>query len=77
MRFHGVWRCVEQVFGCSVRQQVLTAVRLLDNPRAITPFLLETGGRRLTLALSDDEPELCHQFRVGVRRAMIPAAAST
>ena len=77
MRLHGEWRYVEQEVGCSVRQQFLTPVRSLDNPRAITPLLLETGGRRLTRALSDDAQELHHQFREGVRRALMPAAAST
>ena len=51
MRLHSDWAYIEQEFGCSVRDHFLMAVRSLDNPRAVTPFLLEVGGRRFGLFL--------------------------
>jgi Xaa-Pro aminopeptidase len=51
MRLHSDWSYIGQEFGCSVRDNFLMAVRSLDNPRAVTPFLLEIGRRRFGLFL--------------------------
>jgi len=51
MRLHSDWSYIGQEFGCSVRDNFLMAVRSLDNPRAVTPFLLEVGHRRFGLFL--------------------------
>ena len=51
MRLHSDWSYIGQEFGCSVRDNFLMAVRSLDNPRAVTPFLLEVGRRRFGLFL--------------------------
>ena len=64
MRLHSDWAYLEQEFGCSVQQQFLMAVRSLDNPRAVTPFLLESGGRRFGLFL--------HVERGNVEAARLP-----
>lgn len=64
MRLHSDWAYLEQEFGCSVQQQFLMAVRSLDNPRAVTPFLLESGGRRFGLFL--------HVERGNVESARLP-----
>ena len=64
MRLHSDWSYLDQEFGCSVRQQFLMAVRSLDNPRAVTPFLLESGGRRFGLFL--------HVERGNVEAARLP-----
>jgi Xaa-Pro aminopeptidase len=51
MRLHTDWAFLEQQFGCSIRGHFLMAVRSLDNPKAVTPFLLEHGSRRFGLFL--------------------------
>ena len=51
LRLHSDWRYLEQEFGCSIRDRFLMAIRSLDNPRAVTPFLLEAGARRFGLYL--------------------------
>ena len=64
MRLHSDWACLEQEFGCSVQQRFLMAVRPLDNPGAVTPFLLEADGRRFGLFL--------HVERGNVEAARLP-----
>ncbi len=64
LRLHSDWRYLEQEFGCSIRDRFLMAIRSLDNPRAVTPFLLEAGGRRFGLYL--------HVERGNVEAARIP-----
>ena len=49
MRLHSDWAYLEQEFGCSIREQFLMAVRSLDNPKAVTPFLVEVKERRFGL----------------------------
>ena len=49
MRLHSDWAYLEQEFGCSIRDRFLMAVRSLDNPKAVTPFLVERDGRRFGL----------------------------
>lgn len=49
MRFHSDWTFLEKVFDCSIRERFLMAVRSLDNPKAVTPFLLETNRGRYGL----------------------------
>jgi Xaa-Pro aminopeptidase len=49
MQLHSDWAYLEQEFGCSVRERFLMAVRSLDNPKAVTPFLLERDGQRFGL----------------------------
>jgi len=56
---------LEQQFGCSIRDRFLMAVRSLDNPRAVTPFLLERDDRRFGLFL--------HVEKGNVQAAQIPA----
>ena len=51
MRLHSDWSYIGQEFGCSIRDNFLMAVRSLDNPKAVTPFLLEVGNRRFGLFL--------------------------
>lgn len=51
MRLHTDWAYLEQEFGCSIRDHFLMAVRSLDNPKAVTPFLLVRDGRRFGLFL--------------------------
>ena len=51
MKLHSDWSYIGQEFGCSIRDNFLMAVRSLDNPRAVTPFLLETENRRFGLFL--------------------------
>jgi len=51
MHLHSDWAYLEQEFGCSIRERFLMAVRSLDNPRAVTPFLVEAGGRRFGVFL--------------------------
>lgn len=51
MRLHSDWAYLEQEFGCSIRDRFLMAVRSLDNPKAVTPFLIERDGRRFGLFL--------------------------
>src|SRR5688572_32953933 len=51
MRLHTDWAYLEQEFGCSIRDRFLMAVRSLDNPKAVTPFLLERGEQRFGLFL--------------------------
>lgn len=51
MRLHTDWTYLEQEFGCSIRDHFLMAVRSLDNPKAVTPFLLVRNGRRFGLFL--------------------------
>ena len=51
MRLHSDWSYLEQAFDCSIRDHFLMAVRSLDNPRAVTPFLLESTGRQFGLFL--------------------------
>jgi Xaa-Pro aminopeptidase len=48
---HTDWAYLEQEFGCSIREHFLMAVRSLDNPKAVTPFLLLHDGRRYGLFL--------------------------
>ena len=64
MRLHSDWAYLEQEFGCSIQQQFLMGVRSLDNPRAVTPFLLESHGRRFGLFL--------HVERGNVEAARLP-----
>ena len=45
------WAYLEQEFGCSIRERFLMAVRSLDNPKAVTPFLLQREDRRFGLFL--------------------------
>ena len=47
MRLHSDWAYLEQEFGCSIRDRFLMAVRSLDNPKAVTPFLV---GDAISLA---------------------------
>jgi Xaa-Pro aminopeptidase len=51
MKLHSDWSYIGQEFGCSIRDNFLMAVRSLDNPKAVTPFLLEAGHRRFGLFL--------------------------
>lgn len=51
MRLHTDWGYLEQEFGSSIRDRFLMAVRSLDNPRAVTPFLVERAGKRFGLFL--------------------------
>jgi Xaa-Pro aminopeptidase len=51
MRLHTNWTYLEQEFGCSIRDRFLMAVRSLDNPKAVTPFMLERGDQRFGLFL--------------------------
>src|SRR4051812_36537860 len=51
MQLHSDWAYLEQEFGCSIRERFLMAVRSLDNPKAVTPFLVERSGRRHALFL--------------------------
>jgi Xaa-Pro aminopeptidase len=65
IRLHADWTYLEQQFGCSIRDRFLMAVRSLDNPRAVSPFLLERDGRRFGLFL--------HVEKGNVQAAQIPA----
>jgi Xaa-Pro aminopeptidase len=65
LRLHADWTYLERQFGCSIRDRFLMAVRSLDNPRAVTPFLLECDGRRFGLFL--------HVEKGNVQAAQIPA----
>jgi hypothetical protein len=65
MTLHTDWTYLEQQFGCSIRDRFLMAVRSLDNPRAVTPFLLERDGRRFGFFL--------HVEKGNVQAAQIPA----
>lgn len=49
MRLHSDWAYLEEQFGCSIPERFLMAVRSLDNPKAVTPFLVERNGRRFGL----------------------------
>jgi hypothetical protein len=49
IRLHSNWAYLEQEFDCSIRDRFLMAVRSLDNPRAVTPFLAEVDGKRFGL----------------------------
>lgn len=51
MRLHSSWAYLEQQFGCSLAERFLMAVRSFDNPKAVTPYLLERGERRFGLFL--------------------------
>lgn len=64
MRFHTDWTYLEHQFGCSIRDKFLMAVRSLDNPKAVTPFLVEHDGRRFGLFL--------HVEKGNVRTAHLP-----
>ena len=65
MRFHSNWAFIEQEFDCSIRDHFLMAVRSLDNPKAVTPFLLETSRQRFALFL--------HVEKGNVEAARLPA----
>ncbi len=64
IRLHSNWAYLEQEFGCSIRDRFLMAIRSLDNPKAVTPFLLENGARRHALFL--------HVEKGNVEAARIP-----
>lgn len=49
MTLHADWSYLEQEFGCSLRDHFLMPVRSFDNGRAVSPFILEVGGRRTAL----------------------------
>ena len=49
MQLHSDWSYLEQEFGCSIRDRFLMAVRSLDNPKAVTPFLVECDRKRFGL----------------------------
>jgi Xaa-Pro aminopeptidase len=49
MHLHSDWAYLAEEFGCSVPERFLMAVRSLDNPKAVTPFLVEREGRRFGL----------------------------
>ncbi len=65
MRLHTDWAYLEQEFGCSIRDHFLMAVRSLDNPKAVTPFLLVRDGQRFGLFL--------HVEKGNVEAARLPA----
>lgn len=49
MILHADWNYIEQEFGCSLRDRFLMPVRSFDNGKAVSPFILDVGGRRTAL----------------------------
>jgi len=66
MRLYSEWRYLEQEFGCSIRDNFLMAVRSLDNPKAVTPLLIENRNRKYGLFL--------HVEKGNVAAARLPPA---
>jgi Xaa-Pro aminopeptidase len=69
MRLFSDWRYLEQELGCSIRERFLMAVRSLDNPKAVTPVLVERDGQRFGLFL--------HVEKGNVEAARLPHDIST
>lgn len=51
MRLHSYWPYIEHIFGCSLPDRFLMAIRSFDNAKAVTPFVLEKNEKRYGLFL--------------------------
>lgn len=51
MKLHAHWPRVEAAIGYSLRERFLMPVRSFDNSKAVSPFVLDCGGRRHLLCV--------------------------
>lgn len=65
MILHSDWTFVEQAFGCSLPDRFLMALRSFDNTHSVTPFIVESRGRRFGLFI--------HVEKGNVAAAHLPA----
>lgn len=65
MHLHSHWPYIEHVFGCSLPDRFLMAIRSFDNAKTVTPFVLEKNEKRYGLFL--------HVEKGNAQAALLPA----